>query len=106
RSGGTAPRRRRTGRRRHAARARWRRHGAGGGRGRPRRGGRRRPGARRQATILSAVTAIRVRPSGPLSGTVRVCGAKNSVLKLLAATLLAPGEYVLRNVPDIADVEC
>jgi UDP-N-acetylglucosamine 1-carboxyvinyltransferase len=52
------------------------------------------------------VTAIRVRPSGPLSGTVRVCGAKNSVLKLLAATLLAPGEYVLRNVPDIADVEC
>ena len=32
-------------------------------------------------------------------------GAKNSVLKLLAATLLAPGEYVLRNVPAIADVE-
>lgn len=47
-----------------------------------------------------------MRPGGPLSGRVRVAGAKNSVLKLLAATLLAPGEYVLRNVPAIADVEC
>ena len=36
---------------------------------------------------------------------VPVGGAKNSVLKLLAATLLAPGEYVLRNVPGIADVD-
>ena len=51
------------------------------------------------------VPAIRVRASGPLQGTVKVAGAKNSVLKLLAATLLAPGEHVLRNVPDIADVE-
>jgi len=33
-----------------------------------------------------------------------VSGAKNSVLKLLAATLLAEGEHVLRNVPAIADV--
>jgi UDP-N-acetylglucosamine 1-carboxyvinyltransferase len=36
---------------------------------------------------------------------VRIGGAKNSALKLLAATLLAPGEYRIRNVPDIADVE-
>jgi UDP-N-acetylglucosamine 1-carboxyvinyltransferase len=50
------------------------------------------------------MAAIRVRPSGPLEGTVAVGGAKNSVLKLLAATLLAPGEYVLRNVPRIQDV--
>ncbi len=46
-----------------------------------------------------------VRPSGPLSGTIPIGGAKNSVLKLLAATTLAEGRYVLRNVPDIADVE-
>jgi len=45
-----------------------------------------------------------VRPGPPLQGTVRVSGAKNSVLKLLAATLLAEGEHVLRNVPAIADV--
>jgi UDP-N-acetylglucosamine 1-carboxyvinyltransferase len=48
--------------------------------------------------------AIRISPSGPLEGSVAVGGAKNSVLKLLAATLLAPGEYVLHNVPGIQDV--
>lgn len=46
-----------------------------------------------------------VRPSGPLSGTVRVSGAKNSVLKLMAATTLAEGTFTLQNVPHIADVE-
>jgi UDP-N-acetylglucosamine 1-carboxyvinyltransferase len=46
-----------------------------------------------------------VRPGPPLSGTVTAGGAKNSVLKLLAATLLAEGDHVLRNVPRIADVE-
>jgi UDP-N-acetylglucosamine 1-carboxyvinyltransferase len=47
---------------------------------------------------------IIVRPSGPLSGQVTVGGAKNSVLKLMAATCLAQGTYVLRNVPQISDV--
>lgn len=46
-----------------------------------------------------------VRPTGPLSGSVRVGGAKNSVLKLMAATLLAEGDFSLHNVPHIADVE-
>jgi UDP-N-acetylglucosamine 1-carboxyvinyltransferase len=41
----------------------------------------------------------------PLHGQVRVSGAKNSVLKLMAASLLAPGKTVIRNVPAIADVE-
>ncbi len=45
-----------------------------------------------------------VRPSGPLSGVVPISGAKNSVLKIMAATTLASGTYTLRNVPDIADV--
>jgi UDP-N-acetylglucosamine 1-carboxyvinyltransferase len=47
---------------------------------------------------------ILVRPSGPLEGTVTVGGAKNSVLKLMAATLLARGTFVLHNVPKITDV--
>ncbi len=47
-----------------------------------------------------------IRPTGPLSGTVPIGGAKNSVLKLMAATLLAEGTFVLRNVPDITDVAC
>ncbi|MBW8752009.1 MAG: UDP-N-acetylglucosamine 1-carboxyvinyltransferase [Propionibacteriales bacterium] len=41
----------------------------------------------------------------PLAGTVHVGGAKNSALKLMAAALLAPGTSVIRNVPDILDVE-
>ncbi len=39
-----------------------------------------------------------------LSGEVAVTGAKNSVLKLMAAALLAEGTTVLTNSPDIADV--
>ncbi|MGH9101603.1 MAG: UDP-N-acetylglucosamine 1-carboxyvinyltransferase [Acidimicrobiales bacterium] len=47
---------------------------------------------------------ITVRPKGPLQGRVAVGGAKNSVLKLMAACLLAEGHHVLDNVPRIADV--
>ena len=46
-----------------------------------------------------------VAPNGPLSGTVRAGGAKNSVLKLMAACLLAEGRHVLTNVPQITDVD-
>ncbi len=41
----------------------------------------------------------------PLRGKVRVGGAKNSVLKLMAASLLTPEECVIHNAPRIADVE-
>jgi UDP-N-acetylglucosamine 1-carboxyvinyltransferase len=47
---------------------------------------------------------ILVHRSAPLHGEVVVPGAKNSVLKLMAATLMADGEHQLDNVPDIADV--
>ena len=47
---------------------------------------------------------IVVQRSSILHGEVQVPGAKNSVLKLMAATLLAEGEFRLTNVPDIADV--
>lgn len=49
-------------------------------------------------------SVIAVRGNGPLSGTVTVPGAKNSVLKLMAATLLTDGTFEITNVPDIADV--
>ena len=39
-----------------------------------------------------------------LIGDVHISGAKNSVLKLMAVTLMAPGHYTIKNVPDIADV--
>lgn len=40
----------------------------------------------------------------PLSGTVAVQGAKNSVLPMMAAALLAPGVSVIHNCPDLTDV--
>ena len=45
-----------------------------------------------------------VRGGRPLSGTVRIHGAKNSALPILAATLLCPGRCVLADCPDILDV--
>lgn len=47
---------------------------------------------------------IVVRCSGPLAGSVSIPGAKNSVLKLMATTILCDGEFELTNVPAIADV--
>ena len=39
----------------------------------------------------------------PLNGSVKISGAKNAALPLMAATLLAPGKHTLRNVPDLRD---
>ena len=70
--------------------------------GRPMRHGRALPGQRR---YLGPWTGSSSSPSGPLSGTVRAGGAKNSALKLMAACLLAEGRSVLSQRPRIADVE-
>jgi UDP-N-acetylglucosamine 1-carboxyvinyltransferase len=40
----------------------------------------------------------------PLAGTVTVSGAKNAALPIVAAALLAEGDHVVGNVPDLADV--
>ena len=40
----------------------------------------------------------------PLSGSLAIHGAKNSVLPILAACLLVPGQCVLHNVPVLSDV--
>jgi UDP-N-acetylglucosamine 1-carboxyvinyltransferase len=40
-----------------------------------------------------------------LSGSVRISGAKNAALVLIAASAIARGEVILDNVPRIADVE-
>ena len=48
---------------------------------------------------------FRIVGGAALKGEVSVTGAKNSVLKLMAASLLAVGKTTIRNVPDIADVE-
>lgn len=48
---------------------------------------------------------IVVRGNGRLSGDVGASGAKNSALKLMAASILAQGECVVRNVPRISDID-
>ena len=40
----------------------------------------------------------------PLKGEVRVSGAKNSALKLMAASILGQGATTLHNVPLISDI--
>lgn len=47
---------------------------------------------------------FRVTGGSPLVGEVPVSGAKNSVLKLMAIALLAPGRTTITNVPRILDV--
>ncbi|HBS45260.1 MAG TPA: UDP-N-acetylglucosamine 1-carboxyvinyltransferase, partial [Paenibacillus sp.] len=41
----------------------------------------------------------------PLSGTIRIHGAKNAALPILAASLLAEGVHSLHNVPKLLDIE-
>ena len=48
---------------------------------------------------------FRIHGGARLVGEVQVGGAKNSVLKLMAASLLAVGKTTITNVPAIADVE-
>ncbi len=52
-----------------------------------------------------AETVIVACETDTVSGTVRVGGAKNSALKLIAATLLGQGKSVIHNVPHISDIE-
>jgi UDP-N-acetylglucosamine 1-carboxyvinyltransferase len=48
--------------------------------------------------------AIVVRGGTPLRGRVEIAGSKNSVLPIMAATLLAEGTHTIENVPDLRDV--
>ncbi|HET9089136.1 MAG TPA: UDP-N-acetylglucosamine 1-carboxyvinyltransferase [Acidimicrobiales bacterium] len=50
------------------------------------------------------MSSLLVKAAGPLAGEVRARGAKNAVLKQMAACLLASGRHWLGNVPDITDV--
>ena len=44
-----------------------------------------------------------IRGGRVLEGSVRISGSKNAALPVMAATLLAPGVHVLRNVPRLRD---
>jgi UDP-N-acetylglucosamine 1-carboxyvinyltransferase len=49
--------------------------------------------------------AILIRGNRPLQGQIRVSGAKNAALPILCATLLSDGASILRNVPNLKDIE-
>ncbi|MCL5676450.1 MAG: UDP-N-acetylglucosamine 1-carboxyvinyltransferase [Firmicutes bacterium] len=40
-----------------------------------------------------------------LAGTVRMSGAKNAILPVMAATVLTPGDHLIRDVPHLRDVD-
>ncbi len=46
-----------------------------------------------------------IKNNGALTGNVKISGAKNSALGLVAATLLTNEEVVLKNVPDVSDID-
>ena len=46
-----------------------------------------------------------VRGGNPLVGTIRVSGAKNSALPLMAASILTEDKVILENIPQVQDIE-
>ena len=50
------------------------------------------------------VQKIRIIGGRQLKGEVSISGAKNAVLKLMAAAILPKGETVIHNVPELTDV--
>ena len=47
---------------------------------------------------------IIVRGGHRLTGDVSLSGGKNTVLKLMAASVMSKGTCIIRNIPDISDV--
>ncbi|MDD4496250.1 MAG: UDP-N-acetylglucosamine 1-carboxyvinyltransferase, partial [Eubacteriales bacterium] len=45
-----------------------------------------------------------IHKSQPLKGAIRINGAKNSVLPIMAAALLTEGESIIEDVPPLNDV--
>lgn len=40
----------------------------------------------------------------PLEGEIKISGAKNGALPIIAATLLCPGTHIIHNVPELRDI--
>lgn len=59
---------------------------------------------RRKSGLEETAGSLRVTGGRPLKGEIPVSGAKNAVLKLMAASLLTPRPCTIRNVPRIGDV--
>lgn len=56
-------------------------------------------------TRATAETILKIEGRHPLSGEVRISGAKNSALAIMAGTLLCSDQCRLTNIPDLADIK-
>ena len=54
---------------------------------------------------MKKVARFLVKNNGPLMGDVTISGSKNSVLPIMAATLLSDEECIICDVPDLRDVD-
>ena len=45
-----------------------------------------------------------IRGGAKLNGTVKISGMKNSAVALIPAALLADGEVIIENAPNISDI--
>jgi UDP-N-acetylglucosamine 1-carboxyvinyltransferase len=54
--------------------------------------------------LTTPMDKFRIRGGKPLHGTVRIAGAKNSALPLMAAALLTPEPVTLHNIPMVRDI--
>lgn len=50
------------------------------------------------------VDGFKIKGKTPLNGVIKVSGAKNAALPIIIATLVAKGEYILKNVPNLRDI--
>ncbi len=48
---------------------------------------------------------IIVKNSGPLSGSVKISGSKNSSLPILASCILTKGTNIINNIPNLSDID-
>ena len=48
---------------------------------------------------------VEIKPSNNLSGNIKISGSKNSCLPILAISLLTDKKMIIRNVPNITDID-
>ena len=53
---------------------------------------------------MTIMDKLKINGGTPLAGEVRIAGAKNAALPILAATLLADGSMTLGNIPHLRDI--
>jgi UDP-N-acetylglucosamine 1-carboxyvinyltransferase len=55
--------------------------------------------------LINVSETWQIEPSGPLRGDIHVRGSKNAVTKHLVAAMLGDGPSVIRNAPEVGDVD-